>query len=183
MKNHKNLASWFVMIQSFSFCGLCCHHTPIGVGMGAGTAAVLPLFWRTGRPLPIAKWGEMLKYVLIGTRRERHGCCYSCGFALFSRLSRALPIASHCGQVRTNGGGCSDRGTEGLLALLSCSRSASRTCTVCNAHSSLTGDVLLLSFMFQLKNIGIWLPEFFEVCMCLHVSVCVKLHQTLYFQI
>ena len=109
MKNHKNLASWFVMIQSFSFCGLCCHHTPIGVGMGAGTAAVLPLFWRTGRPLPIAKWGEMLKYVLIGTRRERHGCCYSCGFALFSRLSRALPIASHCGQVRTNGGGCSDR--------------------------------------------------------------------------
>ena len=134
MKNHKNLASWFVMTQSFFFCGLCCHHTVVGVGMGAGTAAVLPLFWRTGRPLPIAKWGEMLKYVLIGVGMGSG--CYSCGFALFSRLSRALPIASLALWTSEDKWWrmfWSGHGGVGL-ALLSCSRSASRTCTVCTAH-------------------------------------------------
>lgn len=178
MKNHKNLAFWFVMTQSFFFCGLCCHHTLVGVGMGAGAAAVLPLFWRTGRPLPIAKWGEMLKYVLIGVGMGSG--CYSCGFALFSRLSRALPIASLALWTSEDKWWrmfWSGHGGVGL-ALLSCSRSASRTCTLC----SLLGD-MLLSFMFQLRNIG--LPEFFKVVMCLHVyiCVCVKLHQSLYFQI
>ena len=124
----------------------------------------------------------MLKYVLIGVGMGAG--CNSCGFALFSRLSRALPIASHCGQVRTNGGGCSDRGTEGLgwlsyhapVLLHGLAHCASVHCILC----SLLGDVLL-SFMFQLRNIG--LPEFFKVVMCLHVSVCAKLHQSLYFQI
>ena len=121
----------------------------------------------------------MLKYVLIGVGMGSG--CYSCGFALFSRLSRALPIASHCGQVRTNGGGCSDRGTEGFLgSLIMLPFCFTDLHTVCNAHSSLLGDVLL-SFMFQPRNIV--LPEFFKVVMCLHVSVCVKLHQSLYFQI
>ena len=99
MKNHKNLASWFVMIQSFSFCGLCCHHTPIGVGMGAGTAAVLPLFWRTERPLPIAKWGEMLKYVLIGARRGRQ--CLGVGAATAAVLHYSPGWAEHYQSPRT----------------------------------------------------------------------------------